>query len=80
MFELNNVTFKHILLHTAPTCLTAVLPALVGPSGSGKTTMLRLLNRLNEAEQGTILYNGEDIQKLNPMELRRRSSCWGRHR
>ena len=42
------------------------------PQWQWKTTMLRLLNRLNEAEQGTILYNGEDIQKLNPMELRRR--------
>ena len=45
---------------------------VTGPRQVGKTTMLRLLNRLNEAEQGTILYNGEDIQKLNPMELRRR--------
>ena len=71
MFELNNVTFKHIL-HIQHVCLDRCVTCIIGPSGSGKTTMLRLLNRLNEAEQGTILYNGEDIQKLNPMELRRR--------
>ena len=71
MFELKNVTFKHIL-HIQHVCLDRCVTCIIGPSGSGKTTMLRLLNRLNEAEQGTILYNGEDIQKLNPMELRRR--------
>ena len=71
MFELNNVTFKHIL-HIQHVCLDRCVTCITGPSGSGKTTMLRLLNRLNEAEQGTILYKGEDIQKMNPMELRRR--------
>ena len=71
MFELNNVTFKHIL-HIQHVCLDRCVTCITGPSGSGKTTMLCLLNRLNEAEQGTILYKGEDIQKMNPMELRRR--------
>ena len=54
MFELNNVTFKHIL-HIQHVCLDRCVTCIIGPSGSGKTTMLRLLNRLNEAEQGTIL-------------------------
>jgi len=60
MFELKNVTFKHIL-HIQHVCLDRCVTCIIGPSGSGKTTMLRLLNRLNEAEQGTILYNGEVV-------------------
>lgn len=71
MFELKNVTFKHIL-HIRHVCLDRCVTCITGPSGSGKTTMLRLLNRLNEADGGTILFHGEDIQKMNPVELRRR--------
>lgn len=71
MFELKNVTFKHIL-HIRHVCLDRCVTCITGPSGSGKTTMLRLLNRLNEADGGTILFHGKDIQKMNPVELRRR--------
>lgn len=45
--------------------------ALVGPSGSGKTSLLRLMNRLNEASRGRILFEGEDISQLSPVSLRR---------
>ena len=51
MFELKNVTFKHIL-HIQHVCLDRCVTCITGPSGSGKTTMLRLLNRLNEADGG----------------------------
>lgn len=36
------------------------LVALLGPSGSGKTTLLRLIAGLEQAQQGSILFNGED--------------------
>lgn len=45
--------------------------ALVGPSGSGKTSLLRLMNRLNEANSGKILFEGEDIRSIPPVSLRR---------
>ena len=32
--------------------------AVVGPSGAGKSTFLRLLNRLDEPTEGTVLING----------------------
>ncbi|NBK26309.1 MAG: ATP-binding cassette domain-containing protein, partial [Spirochaetia bacterium] len=32
------------------------ITSLVGPSGSGKSTLLRMLNRLTDADEGTILY------------------------
>jgi osmoprotectant transport system ATP-binding protein len=46
--------------------------AIVGGSGSGKTTLLRLANRLIEADGGTITVEGEDIQNIDPVALRRR--------
>jgi osmoprotectant transport system ATP-binding protein len=46
--------------------------AIVGGSGSGKTTLLRLANRLIEADGGTITIEGEDVQSIDPVALRRR--------
>jgi osmoprotectant transport system ATP-binding protein len=46
--------------------------AIVGGSGSGKTTLLRLANRLIEADRGTITVEGEDVQNVDPVALRRR--------
>ncbi|WP_439358257.1 ATP-binding cassette domain-containing protein [Bradyrhizobium sp. DASA03007] len=46
--------------------------AVVGGSGSGKTTLLRLANRLIEADGGTITVEGEDVQNVDPVALRRR--------
>lgn len=45
--------------------------ALVGPTGSGKTTVIRLLCRLYEPQQGRILLDGRDIRTLPLAELRR---------
>lgn len=49
--------------------------AFIGPSGCGKSTLLRCLNRMNDLfdgckVEGTILYEGQDIRKLNTLELR----------
>ncbi|WP_024834447.1 sulfate/molybdate ABC transporter ATP-binding protein [Ruminiclostridium josui] len=39
---------------------TGELVALLGPSGSGKTTLLRIIAGLETADQGSILFDGED--------------------
>ena len=44
---------------------------LIGPSGCGKTTSMKMINRLLEPDEGRILIDGEDIAKMNPVELRR---------
>ncbi|AII49904.1 long-chain fatty acid--CoA ligase [Synechococcus sp. KORDI-52] len=45
--------------------------ALVGPTGSGKSTIIRLLCRLYEPQQGRILLDGRDIRTIPLSDLRR---------
>ncbi|MEX2625850.1 MAG: betaine/proline/choline family ABC transporter ATP-binding protein [Ilumatobacteraceae bacterium] len=45
---------------------------LVGPSGCGKSTTLRLINRMIEPTSGRIIFEGEDVTKVDPDALRRR--------
>lgn len=47
------------------------LVTLIGPSGCGKTTTMKMINRLVEPSSGEIFVNGENIAKVNPVELRR---------
>ena len=48
--------------------------ALVGHTGAGKTTVLKLLERLYEPQQGSIRIDGVDIRELPRAELRRHIS------
>ena len=45
--------------------------ALVGPTGAGKSSVIRLLCRLYEPNQGRILIDGMDIRQLAQADLRR---------
>lgn len=44
---------------------------IIGPSGCGKTTLLKMINRLIEPEDGTVLVEGKNVSSLDPVELRR---------
>jgi len=44
--------------------------ALVGPSGAGKSTVIQLLLRFYDPQEGRILFDGIDIRHLDPRELR----------
>jgi len=74
--EFDHVGFKH---HTASQhaindisfkVKTGETIAFVGPSGSGKTTLMKLLVGLYRPQQGKILYNGIDENKINFEDLR----------
>ncbi|MBP3568139.1 MAG: ABC transporter ATP-binding protein [Lachnospiraceae bacterium] len=41
---------------------------LLGPSGCGKTTLLRILGGFLEADEGNIIFNGEEISHKPPYE------------
>lgn len=45
--------------------------ALVGTSGSGKTTLLRMVNRMVDPTNGTVLVGERDVSQIDPVTLRR---------
>ncbi len=47
------------------------ITVLVGPSGAGKPSLLRLMNRLEAPETGTVRVLGEDVATRDPLALRR---------
>jgi phosphonate transport system ATP-binding protein len=45
--------------------------SVIGPSGSGKSTILRCINRLVDATQGSIEFDGHNINRADKREIRR---------
>jgi len=43
---------------------------IIGLSGSGKSTLLRCINRLVDPTEGEIIWNGMDVTRAGPDELR----------
>lgn len=44
--------------------------SIIGPSGSGKSTILRCVNRLVKATEGSIAFDGHDISNAGKKEIR----------
>ena len=57
---------REITLEVADTGITAI----IGPSGTGKSTLIRCINRLVEPTAGEILFQGQDLVKLDRKGLR----------
>lgn len=76
MIEFKQVkkTFKQttVLKEMNLTINKGELVVFIGPSGCGKTTSLKMINRLIEPTEGTIIVNGQDTRKMDPIELRRK--------
>lgn len=73
--ELDHVTFsydgKHdVLKDININVQKGQMVALVGHTGSGKTTIMNLLNRFYDVEQGVIRFDGRDIRDISLPSLR----------
>jgi len=58
---------KDVSLHAEP----GQTVALVGPTGAGKTTIVNLLTRFYEIDQGEIRIDGVEIRQIRKADLRR---------
>ncbi|MHA1264114.1 MAG: ABC transporter ATP-binding protein [Candidatus Helarchaeota archaeon] len=63
---------NHILKNINLTFMKGRIYCIVGPSGAGKSSLLRLLVRLDSPTSGIIQIEGEDIQKIPPLILRKK--------
>ncbi|KAJ5766736.1 uncharacterized protein N7511_004352 [Penicillium nucicola] len=73
--EFRNVSFSYdarnpVLTGLTFTCQPGTTTALVGESGGGKSTILRLLFRSYNPENGKILVDGHDVQDITIDSLR----------
>ncbi|MCB5187417.1 ABC transporter ATP-binding protein/permease [Methylobacillus caricis] len=46
--------------------------AIVGPSGHGKSTLVQLLTRFYEVQQGEVLIDGQDVRAYKQQDLRKK--------
>ena len=75
--EFRNVSFSYTGIGTNTQNLSFRLEkgqtlGILGPTGSGKSTILNLLMRLYDADQGQILINGKDIRSIPFAQLRQK--------
>jgi ATP-binding cassette subfamily B protein len=56
--------------HVSFTAKAGETVAIVGPTGAGKTTLINLLQRVYEPQEGKILIDGIDISKVTRKSLR----------
>ncbi len=73
--EFKNVTFRYpgttrdVLHNVSFTINSGETLALVGLNGAGKTTLIKLLTRLYDPTEGTILLDGQDIKNYDLASL-----------
>nr|WP_246055385.1 ABC transporter ATP-binding protein [Pseudalkalibacillus caeni] len=66
-YEEGQDILKNVSFHAGP----GETVALVGPTGAGKTTIISLLTRFYDADEGEILVDGQNIQNITRESLRK---------
>ena len=73
LVELRNVTFGYgervILRDVSLTVPRGKVTALMGASGGGKTTVLRLIGGQQRAQRGEVLFDGQDVGRMDAAGL-----------
>ena len=72
--EFKNVSFSYLgVKNDLENISFALYPGetlgIMGPTGSGKSTVIRLLLRQYDVQEGAILIRGQDIRTINPEAL-----------
>lgn len=74
MIEVKNITKsfdgKTILHDISATFFTGKTNLIIGQSGSGKTVLMKSLVGLIRPEKGEILYDGRDLLKMDPSQVK----------
>ena len=66
-YDVNNPVLRDINLHVKP----GEMLGIVGRSGAGKTTLVNLISRLYDTNEGCIKIDGIDVRDLSFTDLRR---------
>ncbi len=75
--EFRDITFRYpkmerdVLSHFSLTARAGEVTQIEGENGFGKTTLLKLLLRLYDTDQGAVLINGVDVRRYDLKGLRR---------
>lgn len=74
--EIKDVHFSYhkdepIIEDISLTAMAGKTTALVGPSGGGKSTLISLIQRFFDLEEGNILIDGQDIKDVTAQSLRK---------
>jgi ABC-type multidrug transport system fused ATPase/permease subunit len=78
--EFKNVSFRYptrqdnAITRLSCTIEAGETVALVGESGCGKSTMLTLIQRFYDVDEGQILLDGVDLREIEPIALRKQIS------
>ncbi|AQL56638.1 phosphate ABC transporter ATP-binding protein [Abyssicoccus albus] len=67
-----DISFKDVLKNITVEIPTHQITAIVGPSGAGKSTFLKHINRLISPNSGDILIDGQSIESVDILSLRKR--------
>lgn len=76
--EFRDVTFRYpdmsrdVLSHYSLTARVGEVTRIEGENGYGKSTLVKLLLRLYDPQQGEVLLDGTDLRRFHPAELRSR--------
>jgi ABC-type antimicrobial peptide transport system, ATPase component len=73
MIELDNITRSFGSLNVLKGISLKVergeVVSITGPSGAGKTTLLQIMGSLDKPDGGRVLYDGQDITRMNEKEI-----------
>ena len=75
-FELNHISFNYADRKVIDDISIALVPGkfygIIGPNGCGKTTMVDLLARHRQPDDGNIFYQGDPLSSFSKKELSRK--------